>query len=459
MAARARSTAINPWISKLASLPLLLVLVAGFLWWVHKDVDDLELDSSKGACSLEAAEHTNRAENNVYPWLLHRRFHDGKPPVALVTLEPPSVPLSVLSNVCDSREFMSFLIPALVANGALVIAIDKFYSAGACPDGRRENLHLSASIKNVPANVHVVVGQATRRKASATDGLDDSCLVLTPAFDFGGAGDPSHGGRSGKVLYGLTRLNENSAQIPLAWPVLKDDSSTQIATMPGFALVAAEQLGSKDLRESGLDFVAQERIQEKHPFGFFEDIASSDAMDVLCSTPAKVPLPWSCPPAGRHRHYPFEGKVVVVGEKVSTDRQPFLGGSEYGVNLQAQYIDALLSNRFLREVPSCWEWDMVKAFILLFAGCDLLTGTLWKPWLRFGIHKHQDLWNEGTILAFGLLLLAALCALNYWLVMKYMLYAPVFLLSLKPIGMYLLLRMGWFVLNFMRDLLTPEEAL
>jgi CHASE2 domain-containing sensor protein len=60
----------------------------------------------------------------------------------------------------------------------------------------------------------------------------------------------------------------------------------------------------------------------------------------------------------------LNGKIVVIGDKVDQDMQPFPGGEKPGVWLHANYIQSLLDHRFLREVP--FSITLVSLLLFIF---------------------------------------------------------------------------------------------
>ena len=246
---------------RIASLIVLVLLVLGV--WAWADIQSLGLDSSNGPCSLKESEHSNPLEGFTYRHLMSSRFTD-KPthPVALITLTPASEPLSVITNTCEGRRFFTALVPALRRLGASVIAIDKFYSEGACEDSA-VNRSFNSTLNGV--GIPVVVGQATQRAPEENLAYAD-CLVLTPPFDFSPAGKSSG---PGNVQSGLTRLNENTLQIPLGWPAL----ASATATDPGkpkitFSLQAAEKADATLATDPRLQHLIEDN---QHPFATFDD--------------------------------------------------------------------------------------------------------------------------------------------------------------------------------------------
>ena len=169
-------------------------------------------------------------------------------------------------------------------------------------------------------------------------------------------------------------------------------------------------------------------------------------MDILCygaSSALVTKNAWGkCSNIAHASFKALNHKVVVIGEHVDADLQPFPGEEQYGVNLQANYIEALLSRRFVHELDYRLDWGLVGAFVLLFAIFDLYAEDLvthYRP------HWAKD--KELVVALTGLGLLALWSGLSYALLICFGLFTPITLLSIFPILVYLLLRLGWFVVN------------
>ena len=64
----------------------------------------------------------------------------------------------------------------------------------------------------------------------------------------------------------------------------------------------------------------------------------------------------------------MHGKVVVVGSQISVDLLDVLGKMLWGFELQAWYLDALLSGKYLRAVSGHWIFALSILFILFLEG-------------------------------------------------------------------------------------------
>jgi hypothetical protein len=286
------------------------------------------------------------------------------PTVAIVYLDPKTMPAGVLANTCDARDFLSSLIDDLNILQVNVIVIDKFYSNTSCT-GREKNAKFLNAVDN--SRAPIVVGQPTQKLEGKSKA--GSCLALSERFQFDSKAN---------VHYGLTRLNSDVLKLPLQWTVFKQTEKTD--TTPAsvtenteakdskgdhggdtLALVAARQQDPNIDNNSSVQKLVTSHL---HPYTTFLDLPNIDAMTVLCSAD-KVPrdangklLGAACDGKVKPlnnldgNNLKLNGKIVVIGDKSDeNDMQPFPGGGEKpGVWLQANYIQSLLDHRFLREI-------------------------------------------------------------------------------------------------------------
>jgi len=295
------------------------------------------------------------------------------PNVAIVYIDPRTDPADLLTNTCASRAFIARLVDGLNALHAHLIVIDKYYSADACSE-QDKNAALVRAVQS--SKVPIVVGQQTY-------GLSDAakvagCLALTPPLDF----------KTSKVLYGLTRLNSDTLKIPLRWPVFSDPAASQTGKpAPAPAQLSPEQGDTLSLvaaKAEDPNLESNPSVQKflkdgTHPYTTFNlALPHITGMTALCSA-EKSPRAEIEGKSGDELCKPFArpeddldgnrlslaGKIVVIGEISEQDMHPFPGGEQSGTFFQANYIQALLDHRFLKEIPS---WLTVACVILFVLG-------------------------------------------------------------------------------------------
>jgi len=276
------------------------------------------------------------------------------PAVAIIYIDPKTEPAEILTNTCAARVFLSRLVQDLNNLHPNVIVIDKFYSNAYCTEEAKNKIFLDAMDKSA---IPVVVGQPTHALADTSKG---GCLALSPRLEFD---------KKANVHYGLTRLNSDTLKLPLRWPIFQESDKpgvapTQLPEDTGvgdsLALVAARQQDPNIEKDASVQKLLAMHL---HPYTTFLDLPNINAMTVLCSAEA-VPSDAYGQPFGAacngmvqplnnldKNNLQLNGKIVVIGDRVDEDMQPFPGGEKPGVWLHANYIQSLLDHRFLREIP------------------------------------------------------------------------------------------------------------
>jgi hypothetical protein len=157
------------------------------------------------------------------------------------------------------------------------------------------------------------------------------CLAAVPNLELG-----IPDGRAGSV-----KLDANSKLAPLKWPVLDGDKLIDQKT---FSLVTAEAA------KPGLLKMARIRIalsMEGRPYSTrVRDIPTFSAFKILCGEGAGASADWRSCHTDEPEPY-ISGAVVIVGDHIGErDIHPNPGSRFiYGVDLQANYVAALLDQR------------------------------------------------------------------------------------------------------------------
>ena len=303
-------------------------------------------------------------------------------------------PREVQADLCAERKYTASLIHALVNDraNARVIAIDKYYGDG-CTDAEANDL-LQAAVRDAveERSVPIVVGQPTaepRRRSAA------ACIVkVQPGLALE------------RAELGLLQLDADTRRIPVQWPAFfSDPRSTQDeqpAAPPAksFAFLAAQRGASKADQQRSVDAV---RDRVVGPIGRFRTtVKPIRAVDFLCAyDTAAFERTWQekcpLPPSSSRGTALMVKPIVVVGEESDSDRQPFLKGEVYGAEVQAHYIDALLSGDYLREMRFRW---MALTWLLVAIGTGVYgyvsQKSQWSKWLRLLL-----VWTALSVIAAG----------------------------------------------------------
>lgn len=363
-------------LATLRSLLFFLLAFGGNLIWQNRE-DVLGWFGLPGGASACAGD-----ENKVAFWdrLFYKQQTRGLPVAASETtalvLIGEHAPPDVYFNVCAGRRYMAAVLNALATANIKAIAIDKYYVEGGCPESdSHSNQGLREAIQK--SRVPIVVGQPTH---AAQQG-DASCVETAPMFNFrSGVSQGKSNKPPVEIQAGLLELNADPLKIPLQWPVIshekrKNHSSAESEEYRNsFAatalLMARDHNMWPDLK---LDRVAQamDRLNSNHvdPVGRFQStIPVIEAADLLCDVETspgnRSNRDTDCLARLAESRKELENKLVVIGDAVENDQQPFFDGKEYGAMLHARYIDALLSGKFMKQVPF---WAEATVWLVLVA--------------------------------------------------------------------------------------------
>jgi CHASE2 domain-containing sensor protein len=283
---------------------------------------------------------------------------------AIVEIDPARDPNVSDVAVCAEREYLAHLIERLGQGrpAPAMIAIDKYFGLNSCPSDDSGTRALIARV-TATSDLHpVVVG--IRTKEQALDANKGQVVhVVLPHLTYRPQG--------ATFQEGVINVSSDNRRLPLQWAVYPSETaarSNSRVVMDTFALAVARQY-DPDLLEKNprLNRILGEGIQ---PFiGFLtpdqfklSHVYASDlcGLTTAASRPtceSKLPLP------------DFRNKIVLIGENDDRDVYPTIVGRISGLYLQANYIEALLDDRFY--TPGGPLLDYGFAF-LFFLGVELI---------------------------------------------------------------------------------------
>jgi hypothetical protein len=304
--------------------------------------------------------------------------------VILVALSNGVEPDEVLANFCLQRLFSSRLISRLNQLGAAVIAFDKQYSTSACDVRGAETTALAEAIRTSHAVITrglptVIVNEVTR------DGKK-SCLREERTLDL-----PIPLQHSGTL-----RLDADIRRAPLRWPVLDRDGKN-INETETFAWVTATVADLPSLQTAR---IKKAWATGEQPYSTFMKIPTFSAIELLCGKGSGKDSDWrNCTSAEPWDE--INGSIAVVGDhNGDTDRHNTPWGSIYGVDLQANYVAALLDQRYYLSLFSPGQNE--SAIVIFFLVLQLL---FWKSGSTLqGLVYGVALW--GTIFVSSIFILA-----------------------------------------------------
>jgi hypothetical protein len=253
--------------------------------------------------------------------------------VLLVTLTGGIEPDEILTRLCSQRFFTSRLIRRLNELGAAVIALDKQYGVTTCqatPEERKQTDALADAIR--ASRAVVTRGLPTALVTEENVHGKRVCLRGQSTLEL-----PVPTQNSGVI-----RLDADTRRTPLVWTVLKPQG-TDGEQMETLALVTARAADASALATRRLR-KALERGEQ--PFSTMVHIPQFSAVQILCGRDSSQSTDWRA--CRSTEAWPeMNGAVLVIGDhNGENDRHATVGGYIYGVDLQANYIAALLDQRY-----------------------------------------------------------------------------------------------------------------
>jgi hypothetical protein len=298
-------------------------------------------------------------------------------PGQVVVLAIPLDLEDIQANLCRSRAYMADVLRLVATQHPSEIVIDKFYSPSSCAADPAPTRELVSVVQSL--SIPIVIGEST---AQAPSKIPNVCLVRKPQLDFG----------TPNVHHGLTRLNTETERVPLQWRVLPADSAAAPARVE-----TADSLAWTAVKRYDSAYAARPRIQalidtDRHPYANLQlDLPRQTTTALFCDlgTPA-MRQRWSVQCAGPPQHLNYLGKIVLIGSENASDHRVVLGTSIFGLDLQARYIDVLLSGSYLRALPMAVSFIAFAAFVFFIEGLPTLLEAYRPRWKkkRFLCHAY-----------------------------------------------------------------------
>jgi uncharacterized membrane protein YphA (DoxX/SURF4 family) len=342
-----------------------LVALSGLIVWEYRDHLDL-------GSSCQSADTAAKPAFYTYPY---RRFldwahADSASEVSVVAI--PSNLEDIQNNVCLARSYLADMLRSIALQHPAEIVIDKFYGPTACVSSPQSTAELLSVVQSL--SVPVIIGESTNKTDTQVDG---SCLVRKPQLDF----------QASNVRHGLTRVNVDSEKVPLQWSVLPSEPATPAAAPAQPHPQDLDSLSWAAVKAYDPAFAQRPRIQAlidtgRHPYAKLTvDLPRETSTDLLCDagTPA-MRQRWSIACPGPGHRINLLGRVVVIGAEEESDRRTTLGMDLWGVDLQARYIQAMLSGSYLRSLPLWVSFSLFAGFIFIIEGLPTLMEAFRPHW-------------------------------------------------------------------------------
>ena len=305
--------------------------------------------------------------------------------VVEVVIDTDSGPADVVSNLCVQREFTARVIERLNELRTSVIALDKFYGRKTCGDDDPGTRQLQEAIH--------------RSHATIILGLDS---IITPETKVNGRKVCLKLNRQSTLSFdlpndqlGLVRMDANTKLVPLVWPVETDEDKPKIIDIPTLSFATAKAANPEVVQTKLIEKAVRTHQQ---PYSTRVAIPVFSAIRILCGSAYTGASDWrTCSPGEGPREL-SNGVVLIGNHQPGEDWHKEVGRQEglYGVDLQANYVAAILDQRSYIPLLS-------PESNLFFIGCVLLA-------LHVGFHFFKPLWRVALI-AFGVWALMAVVSL------------------------------------------------
>jgi CHASE2 domain-containing sensor protein len=282
--------------------------------------------------------------------------------IAIVEIDPQKDLQGIsASNICVERDFLAKLLTDIAEAHPALIVVDKSFGKTTCPaddPGTRALLTTAAEIKK--SGVGLIVGLRTRSLPSTpqqhtTTGVS---AVLDPTLDFG----------DGNALHAIINIAKDNRRLPLQWRVYETKTADTPVVKDTLALAAARSYEPYLLEKSPLLRTILDSGEQ--PFiGFLDtdhfSLHRYYAGHVVCGAQVQPDTAWAdCsndPVAG------LRNKIVLVAER-DLDRDQHHSttiGNVPGFYLQANYIEALLDDRYFRQGGHVLDFASGFVFLVL----------------------------------------------------------------------------------------------
>jgi class 3 adenylate cyclase/CHASE2 domain-containing sensor protein len=330
------------------------VLAAGIDEWVDRGIASGESGVTSAALAFSG--------------LYQRMVATPRNPIprytAVVEIDPERDPGSVgMLDLCRQRQMMSVLIRRIAAAMPSVIVIDKFFGETACPGDI--NPALIAAMSEVNAKIPVVVGRRI---------VDGTYLQTSLLSGLG-------------LREAIVNIDRDTRKLPLEWQVYRSkadmDRDTGQVWRETLAFTAAKAYEKGNL-EARHPYLAKLLHSVRNPYISFLDLDQFKpyrylAGFVLCGREVKPGEDATACPGAPSELSALSGKIVVIGE-ISRDQdvKTTVVGQIPGVYLQANFIEALLDDRYYEGSPVL---NYVFGFLFL-ASVEIILVVFRSSWAK-----------------------------------------------------------------------------
>lgn len=276
---------------------------------------------------------------------------------AVVEIDPNTDPtMPSLFHICDQREKTATLLRSIAQAWPRVIVVDKYYAPQ--PNPCAEDADLAQAIRDLrEANIPVIIGRHVADEPAEVQGKKH--FYLLPSLEFWSPAPCPEGilEQGQGCMQGVTALGKDTRKMPLGWMLYASKEMAQkgegLSWHDTLAFSAARAYDPKLLQHHPrLAPFIQKGQQPYVSFLSIDDIEPIPASRLLSPEIApggivNLPSRWVSSDLRK-----LSGKIVLIGEiNKRLDSHPTVVGAIPGLYLQANYIEALIDDRYFRPVP------------------------------------------------------------------------------------------------------------
>jgi hypothetical protein len=353
-----------------------LLAISGLIAWELRD----HFEEVSSSCANAEIERPPSAYTFFYKWLLRHASEESVNQVSIIAF--PENLEDIHTNLCLGRSYMADVLRAVASQNPSVIVIDRFYGPVTCKSFPETTNELTKAIQSI--QIPVIVGESSTipdRK------LDGACLVREPQLDF----------ESPYVHRGLVRSAIQLEKVPLEWPIANSEG-------PSAKAEEEDSLSWAAVKAYDKAYAQRDRLQKllnahSHPYADLTfDLPRQTSTQLLCEAgTAEMKKRWSVDCSQPTSSLNLLGKIVLIGSEGQPDQHMALGVRMWGLDIQAHYIQVLLSGHYLRALPNWIGFAIFALFVFIIEGVPTLLEAFrphWRkhPFLSHAFQKRRYIW-------------------------------------------------------------------
>ena len=303
----------------------------------------------------------------------------------IVEIDPTDQKTAGLTDICEQRSMMTQLLKSIAKALPRVIVLDKYYVPHV-PKPCDADPGLTQTIQTLrSSNIPLIIGRRVSEDVVSVGSETRYYLIPSMVFDSQDSCGENPDTRVKNCFEGVVNIDPDTRKLPLQWMVFpsRNDARNGRGQIwhDTIALSVARAYDNNLMANHPrlADFV----MEKRHPYISFlkqDDFRHFSAQDILSaflqdegrnSAGSSV---WLQPPLRE-----LTGKIVLVGEiNKDMDSHESVVGRMPGIYMQANFVEALLDDRYFRPVPIL---DYVLGFIIL-AFLELILVAYANPWWK-----------------------------------------------------------------------------